>query len=225
MYIFTLTFGEAMSIEIVFRDLATTILAVGTGALCYNKLNCFLKILFWQTAIYFIVDLTASFCGHNVWIFNLYVLIETVLVLVASIVLLSGTFYTRYVKLLMITLLLIYIPEMFFLKNANDFVIISVLTSYLFSACVYIGIIHIHLTSTSFIHDNFSVIVVSFGLVIYSAGCIPCLAAMQNLVEVSSSVSQSLFQKIVVVLGSIRYFTLFLGFLIQGSGIQFRKKV
>lgn len=197
----------------IIIDLFTTFLAVVCGLLIYNKMNLFYRLLLFQVVFYLTVDLISfAFKPNNAWIFNIAILVETALIMAAA----SVYFNSRLARNF-----LLFLFVLFFIIYMGDLIIISGFTNFLYHSAIFEGTI---LTSTFLVilylefnkgignPFNISLISVCLGLVIYFAATIPYLGIMFHFQNINPHLNKQLFQNIIVILASVRYFLLAFAF-------------
>ena len=210
-----------MQLEELVKDLATTILAVSTGLIFYNKIGLVGKLFLMQAFVYLLIDVIAANLSQSLWIYNLYLPVETILLFLAAKMELNTKRSGHFLAVLFITFLLIYLPELFFVKLNGDFVYISALTQYLFISSIYTFVLYERLDPSRNTRINLPIVIISFGLVVYSAGSIPCLAAMKELMSLDMLISKQLWQAIVVLLATLRYLLLAVGLALYSRRIHY----
>lgn len=210
---------EDMKLELLLRDLSTAILAIIIGLLVLRKLNWPVKLLLLQALVYTIVDIIGFYIHKNLWLYNLYVPVETGLLLASAATELGTIKAKRTIGIVFFVFLILFIVELIRVELGNDFVYLSVLTHYFLIACLYTYLLFRRINPSNNTALNVSHIVICFGIVVYCAGSIPCLAAMRQLMFVDLGLSQELFVKIVVLLAAFRYFLLAIGLAITGKKI------
>ncbi|PBQ33553.1 hypothetical protein CNR22_17815 [Sphingobacteriaceae bacterium] len=212
-----------MQLELLIKDSATTILAVSAGLVFYRKINLAGKLFLLQAIIYLIFDSAVMNSNNNVWIYNIYTLVETFILFLAAGIELKSKRIVWILTLMFGAFLLIYIPELIVVKLSSDFVYMAALTEYIFISCIYTFILYQRLNPSKNNEIDISLTVISFGLVVFCAGSIPCLAAMKQLMHLDIILSKELFKKIVVLLAVFRYLLLAIGFILSGKRINYNK--
>lgn len=203
--IFNPSFFRTMQLETLVRDLSTTALAIAIGGISYRRMSKFNRILLLQAFIYVVVDTIGFMINVNLWLYNIYVPVEIALVFLALSAELKMESNNRLLKGFFGVFLLIFVIEMYVIKMQKDFIYVSALTGYLFATVSYTYALYHKFNSATNLKHELPFIFTAFGLVIYFAGSIPCLAAMSSLMSVDMGLSQSLFQHIVLLLGILRY--------------------
>jgi len=212
-----------MSIEEIIKDLLTAIIAALMGFLTFNKMTLFFRLLFIQVLLYLVIDIVATNYHPNLWLFNIYIFLETLLLFLAAGCYLTSKKGRQVLTLLFSAFIVIYFIELIFFGLAANFAAISSITEGLFVSCIFIHIMFIQLNRKENNSINIPVVTVSLGLVIYFAATVPYLSTL-NLRFTNFSSIRYLFQKIVVNLSNVRYLLLAAAFIFLYKGIIFTKK-
>jgi hypothetical protein len=204
----------------LFTDDITIILSLFAGIFWYRKLNLACRLFFWQLLLYFVVEVVAIYYASlnnvNGLIFNLQILPESILILMAGAAILKNKprqpFWIAFAALLIVWVI--------------DYTIKGTFGIYFHFAGIAQGFI---LTATSLFilfrlfysvdsnQNNKAFIPILVGLMIYSAATIPYLSLMFFFNENVMETSRTLFRIIVMGLAGLRYLLYGVGFYIYAT--------
>ena len=198
--------------EVLVNSL-TPILVVIIGILTFSRLSPFYRILFFQTAIFLIFDLYASTFPNNALVYNVSMLIEIGLLLLAS-YLYFKTFVSKWTAITGYSVfLLIWCFDMYH-YNKNQLADHAYISGGIFITATYIRILFYHYTNKN---DNYltpPLLLSCLGIFIFFAGIVPYLSMMHYLQSKDEDLNTIVFQYMMVYPAIIRYFLLAVAFLL-----------
>ncbi len=199
----------------IIMDLSTTIIAVGIGAIVFKKLDSFYRLLFWQVAVYLLLDPLAIFVAHchlyNAWVYDLQILVEMVLLLSAAQVYFNSTQSKPVLLILFCCFLILFGVDVFYLTGNVKLAYHAAVWEDIVLSCICISILYFQLRKVN-TYSSVAMVMASIGMIIYFACSIPYICIMYYLDQKDHPLAQELFQDIVVVLADLRYFLIAIAF-------------
>lgn len=208
----------------ILQDLFAPILAVIIGVRFYQQIVFFHRILLWQVITYLLIDLIAlqvkTEKGNSAWLFNLYMPVETMLLIWSSFVLYRSLIY-RYVCLFLFSLYgFVFINDIFHLGYR-----IFAIHAAVFQGVMLLGLFLV-VIFRSFKNDQPGAQVFSMtGIVLYFSAVIPFLGTMFYIDDINIETSEMLFEWIVIPAQLLRYFLLALGFYFEARTSRKQNKI
>lgn len=195
----------------ILMDLSTTILAILIGLLAYRKLPTFYRVLFFQALAYLIIDSYAVTYPNNGMVYNISILIEIGLLLLAAHVYFK-TFVSKWISFIgYFAFLLVWCFDIYY-HGKNQLAYHAYILGGIFITAMYIRILFDHYTKKNDNFRNAPLLLSCLGIFIFFAGIVPYLSMMYYLQGLDSVLNKRLFQYMMVYPAIIRYFLLALAF-------------
>lgn len=222
VYIFNINFYGMLNISKIL-DLLPMGLAILAGILTYRKLTLFYRILFIQVFIYTAIDLfSISVPGNNAWVYNISMIIEIGLVLLASMM----YFKTKNSRLIISLLFFVFLSILgidIYIQKISEFAVHAYLFGGISITGIYLLILFSHFFEKKDNYQSFALTITCLGIVLYFACMAPYLSMMNRLQAQNADENKSLFILIIGSLGQFRYFLIAVAFFIHWKLFQLKK--
>ncbi len=202
-----------MTITHVF-ELLTTIFAFVAGIVFFKRLDRFLKLIFFQVAIYLFSDLLAIQVEQNAWIYNLVMPLETLILGVAGLSVVGGRFKNMYLWLFT-GFLIIYCWDMFLVSGMSVFAVHSAIAQGIVITALDLAVLYDVFLGKGRGLRKTHIVVATVGMLTYFACSVPYLSLMSYLQSRGQQLNDSIFIIIILPLGWLRYFAVFFAFCLK----------
>ncbi len=192
-------------------DIITTVLAFIIGIVMYKKMNLFYRLLFVQIIVYLLVQSAAFFISnHNNWLFNLFIPIETLLLLASAYYYFNLKSARRLLILIFLTFMLVYLLDLFLWLGFNTFAFHAAIVEGIAISGVYLFIFYFQFHTNA--PNNWPLLFVCIGHVLYFMCSVPYLSILFYFQNKNPILNRELFVYIVLLLAQIRYLFLAIAF-------------
>jgi len=200
---------------------AFLLVAFGVGLYSYKTLNLLYKVIFYQVVIAVMVYV-ASYAittyqrslkipENNQWLFNVYVLLEAVLLMTAAWIFFRERKLAWLIAVGFLIFLLAFLYQVYD-SGFFQFVNYALVTEGILIVVFYLIILYIRFTSPGYIWYRSPEFWLCIGVTIYFAGIVPFYSMLKYLYTHHQKLSGILFHLINDVLGNVRYLCIALSF-------------
>ena len=206
-----------LPIKQILIDLSSTIIATSIGIMVLKKIRPFYKLLLLQVILYLIVDSIAANMKNNAWIYNLYMPIEVMLLLIAAKHHLIIHKSKLILKIIFGIYFMIFMMDILLFTGLEKFAYHGAIIEGIIITGVFLTILYFHLIKRGSTKIDGALVLSSIGIILYFGATIPDLALIFYLQKINPSLNQMLFRNIVVTLASIRYLFIAISFYIEAQ--------
>jgi hypothetical protein len=196
-------------------EIITTLLAFGMGAMLFRRLGRVSRIILMQVVLCLVMEVIAVSLKENNWVYNLFMPVETALLLVAAAYCFREK-ERRWVLLLYPVFAAVFAIDMVYFPGFWKIATHAAVVQGFVLGLVYTIIIYRRLTDRGETIADKPVVISGIGMLLYFACIVPFLCVMGYLFDKDPELCDRIFVFVIIPMSLLRYLFIAIAFFVEG---------